>query len=293
MSSEINPCAPLDVLIAEDDGDIRLAMRQLLENEGYRCAEAVDGRMAVDVARRFLPRIVLLDLMMPEMDGFTAAQQLRADPQTRDVHIHCVTALNFPAAREAAQEAGCDGYLTKPFAMDELLGVVKVALNVCAANGHAAQNAIERLETGLAARAPGRERDWLKEVDNALTDLTAVLQRQAAQMGAAEGLFCDADLNSPTLTRRAAGLSRQAANLREQTRALLVQVRQAAQAFQNQAPPAGPGTALRQPRPAGTVVDFNALRQTGLQLLTDLRQQGEAERDLLFESLSTDIGVGD
>jgi CheY-like chemotaxis protein len=292
MSLNTTPCPPLDVLIAEDDGDIRFAMRQLLEMEGFRCAEAQDGRVAVELARRSPPRLILLDLMMPEMDGFTAAQQLRADPQTRNVHIHCVTALNFPAARQAALEAGCDGYLTKPFEMDELLGVVRVALNACLPDGQGTLQAVERLEAALAAKAPGRERDWLKEVGDALTVLEAVLQRQAAQVGAAEGLFCDADLTYPTLTRRAAGLRQEAAGLLAQTRALLAQVRNAAQAFRSPSDPTRPPSGLTEPR-GGSVVDFNTMRRTGLKLLTAIRHHSEGERDLLFESVSTDIGVGD
>jgi CheY-like chemotaxis protein len=118
----------IDVLIAEDDPDVRFAVRQILEREGYTCAEAEDGRAAVEIARQSPPRLILMDLMMPGADGFSAAEQLRADPRTRGIHIHCLTALDFPAARRAAHRSGCEGFLTKPVDLESLLDVVNAAL---------------------------------------------------------------------------------------------------------------------------------------------------------------------
>jgi two-component system cell cycle response regulator DivK len=119
---------PVDVLIAEDDPDVRLMVRSLLEGQGYTCAEADNGQEAVAIARQRPPRLVLMDLMMPGVDGFSAAELLRSDPRTRGVPIHCLTALDFPAARRAAERAGCEGFLPKPFDMKGLLGAVRVAL---------------------------------------------------------------------------------------------------------------------------------------------------------------------
>jgi CheY-like chemotaxis protein len=114
----------IDVLIAEDDPDVRRAVRHLLECEGYTCAEAEDGREALEIARQCPPRLVLLDLMMPEMDGFTTARQLRSDPQTNRIHIHALSALDFPEARRAARRSGCELFLSKPFDLDGLVEVV-------------------------------------------------------------------------------------------------------------------------------------------------------------------------
>jgi CheY-like chemotaxis protein len=129
MCSPATPRASIDVLIAEDDPVIRLAVRQLLEDEGYTCVETEDGRDVLDIALQHPPRLVLLDLMMPEIDGFTVAEQLRSNPRTHDVPIHCLTALDFPAARRAAERSGCDVFLTKPFDMDGLLDVVSTTLH--------------------------------------------------------------------------------------------------------------------------------------------------------------------
>jgi CheY-like chemotaxis protein len=119
----------IDVLIVEDDPITRMALRQLLEGEGYTCAEAEDGREAVEIARLRSPRLLLLDLMMPELDGFSVAEQLRADPKTRAIPIHCLTGLDFPAARRAAKQSGCEVFLTKPLDVQELLEDVMVAMN--------------------------------------------------------------------------------------------------------------------------------------------------------------------
>ena len=128
MACSQTALAPADVLIADDHADTRFTLRQILESEGYRCAEAADGREAVELARLCPPRLVLLDLMMPEVDGFTAAEQLRADPRTRGIRVHCLTALDFPAARRAALRSGCAGFFTKPLDVDQLLNIVRDAL---------------------------------------------------------------------------------------------------------------------------------------------------------------------
>ena len=118
----------VDVLIAEDDAITRRTVRQLLENEGYSCAEADDGDEALEIARQSRPRLVLLDVMMPGMDGFAVARLLRADKRTRDVRIHFLTGRDDAAARRAARRAGGGGILTKPFDFDGLLDTVSIAL---------------------------------------------------------------------------------------------------------------------------------------------------------------------
>jgi CheY-like chemotaxis protein len=142
----------IDVLIAEDDPVVRLAVRQMLEAEGYTCAEAEDGREAVEIAQQCPPRLVLMDLMMPGLDGFSAAEHLRSLPQTRDVPIHCLTALDFPAARRAAERSGCEVFLTKPFDMDGLLDVVSTALhgrsNQPPEAASRTRNSLQAVETG-------------------------------------------------------------------------------------------------------------------------------------------------
>src|SRR5262245_16138225 len=115
----------LDVLIAEDDALTRSSLRLLLEHQGYTCAEAQNGREAVDLARRRPPRCVFLDVAMPVLDGLAVARSLRADPRTRGAHIHCLTGHTDPDLRARADQAGCDTFLTKPVDAERLLAVVR------------------------------------------------------------------------------------------------------------------------------------------------------------------------
>src|SRR5260370_20370200 len=94
MRARQRAATSVDVLIAEDDAIIRLTLRQLLEGEGYRCAEAEDGGEAVAIAQQCPPRLLLLDVMMPVLDGFRVARQLRSDPKTRAVPILFLTGRN-------------------------------------------------------------------------------------------------------------------------------------------------------------------------------------------------------
>jgi CheY-like chemotaxis protein len=114
----------VDILIAEDDAHTRQSLRLLLEGAGYHCAEAGTGREAVELAQQHPPQCVLLDLRIPEMDGFSVARRLRADPRTQDISIHCLTGWVDETAREQAAKAGCDLFLTKPVDADALLQVV-------------------------------------------------------------------------------------------------------------------------------------------------------------------------
>jgi CheY-like chemotaxis protein len=104
----------VDVLIADDDPTFRATVRVFLEQHGYTCAEAGDGREVVALARDRQPRCVLLDLAMPGLDGFAVARQLRADPHTRRAHIHCLTGRTDPDSRRRAGEVGCESFLPKP-----------------------------------------------------------------------------------------------------------------------------------------------------------------------------------
>src|SRR5947209_5498798 len=125
MTAQAERTAPVDVLIAEDNPFTRKSLRGLLERQGYTCVEAEDGLRAVELALSAPPKCVLLDLVMPGLDGFAVARRLRADPRTSAAHIHCLTGLSDPAAREQARQAGCEAFLTKPLDMEVLLEVLR------------------------------------------------------------------------------------------------------------------------------------------------------------------------
>jgi two-component system, cell cycle response regulator DivK len=107
-----DPDAPAVVLIAEDHEDSRDALSTLLDALGYRVLVAGNGAEAVDVALSARPDLILMDMMMPAMDGFQATRTLRADPAFRQVPIIAITAME--GAREAVFDAGCSDVVVKP-----------------------------------------------------------------------------------------------------------------------------------------------------------------------------------
>jgi CheY-like chemotaxis protein len=116
------PEKPL-VLVAEDHPDSRDALRALLEAYGYRVATAVNGREAVEQAISTGPDLVLMDMMMPEMDGFEATRMLRQTKGFRQVPIIALTAMD--GAREMVLAAGCSEYLSKPIDVRTFMGRIR------------------------------------------------------------------------------------------------------------------------------------------------------------------------
>lgn len=106
--------APCVVLIAEDHDDTRIAERIVLEAFGFVVKEARTGLDALAIAQASRPRVVLLDLVLPEIDGPQLARMLRADPTTRDAALLAISASVNPGAREEALNAGCDAFVAKP-----------------------------------------------------------------------------------------------------------------------------------------------------------------------------------
>jgi CheY-like chemotaxis protein len=100
------------ILIAEDHHDSREALGALLEAFGFKVLLAVDGLQAVELARRDHPDLILMDVMMPALDGLEATRRLRGFPDTRDIPIITLTALD--QAREKALDAGANDFLAKP-----------------------------------------------------------------------------------------------------------------------------------------------------------------------------------
>ena len=106
---------PVSILVVDDDAQIRVLYRKLLECEGYVVSEAKDGLDALQEVSACSPDVIVLDAMMPNLDGFECARRLKADVTTREIPIIMVSAANDPEGIEAGLEAGVDEYLTKPF----------------------------------------------------------------------------------------------------------------------------------------------------------------------------------
>jgi two-component system chemotaxis response regulator CheY len=113
------------VLIVDDDPSIRKLVATTLEDvAGFELVEAADGDEALELAREDAPAIVLLDIDMPGIDGFEACRRLRAQPETADATVVMLTAAADQEAERAAEEAGADLFITKPFSPLELLRLV-------------------------------------------------------------------------------------------------------------------------------------------------------------------------
>ena len=112
------------ILIIEDDRDNLDLMRYLMERQGYEVLEAYDGRQGLEMARTMLPQLALVDLAMPEVDGWTVIRELKSDPATRQIKIVVVTVRSLVEDRIRAQEAGCDAFITKQMSMAHLAEVV-------------------------------------------------------------------------------------------------------------------------------------------------------------------------
>ncbi len=116
---------PLRVLVVEDEERIRSFLQRGLSYEGYRVDIAEDGQTGLDLARENPPDLVLLDLMLPGIDGIEVCRRLRAGG---DVPILMLTAKESIEDRVAGLDAGADDYLVKPFAFDELLARIRALL---------------------------------------------------------------------------------------------------------------------------------------------------------------------
>lgn len=117
---------PAHVLVVDDDEPIAAALRRALEYEGLRVTVARDGYAALDQARRDPPDLVLLDLMLPGLDGIAVCGRLRAE--RADALVLMLTARDAMADRVKGLDAGADDYLVKPFAYEELLARVRALL---------------------------------------------------------------------------------------------------------------------------------------------------------------------
>lgn len=110
----------LKVLVVEDDFGIAENLRALLTAKGYKVLEAADGATAVTVARKELPELVLLDILLPKMGGFDVCKILKTDAATRKIKIVMITGLSQMADVETAFQNGASDYIIKPFDADRL-----------------------------------------------------------------------------------------------------------------------------------------------------------------------------
>ena len=108
------------ILVVEDDVGLQLICRSVLEKEGYQVTIVNNGRDGIDAANKLLPDLILMDIWMPELNGWQTAAQLKGQPQTKDIPIIMVTSAAIEHAMAKSAEVGCDDYIVKPFKLEEL-----------------------------------------------------------------------------------------------------------------------------------------------------------------------------
>ncbi len=113
------------VLLVEDTEDNRQMMGRLLEMSGFRVVEATNGREAVEAAAREHPKIILMDLSLPFIDGLAATRRIRDLPELKKIPIVAVSAHDTADFHQEALAAGCDAYITKPIDFSELEEVMR------------------------------------------------------------------------------------------------------------------------------------------------------------------------
>ena len=114
----------VQVLMIEDDDDSREIVRDLLDSVGYEMIEAVTGPDGVRAAEEHQPDLILIDVQLPGFDGFEATRRIKANPALAHIPIIAVTAFAMSTDEVRAMEAGCDGYISKPFSPTTLLETI-------------------------------------------------------------------------------------------------------------------------------------------------------------------------
>ena len=127
--AETPPIPAPPILVVEDEPHSRRIATMALEHAGYRCAQAANAAEALAALQRERPRLVVMDLNLPGTDGLQLTRWLKEDALTRDIPVLAVTAYAMPGDLDIASEAGCDGYIAKPYDPHALVREVRRLLD--------------------------------------------------------------------------------------------------------------------------------------------------------------------
>lgn len=115
---------PKKILVIDDEPELVKAVEVRLRTSGYEVEVAYDGPSGIDKAKQTKPDLILLDIIMPKMDGYQVAKKLMVDPETKDIHIIIFSASQERDLEKKCRELGVTNFITKPFETSELLGLV-------------------------------------------------------------------------------------------------------------------------------------------------------------------------
>ena len=184
------------VLIVDDDPLIRDVVRAILDEDTYELDEASNGLEALQIAVERVPDVILLDVMMPRMNGYETCRRLRRDPHTAETIVIMLTALDTIAAKEEGIASGADSYVTKPFSPLELLATVTEAIGSRAVVAEAASPSRRPARSGVirtateASESPG-ERRLSDQLLAFARDLSHVYRQERAHAAEFEGILAD------------------------------------------------------------------------------------------------------
>ncbi|MBI5118639.1 response regulator [Candidatus Poribacteria bacterium] len=159
------------ILIVDDDEDIVNITRVFLEGKGYDVEEATTGNEALKKVKESRPNLILLDVLMPKMDGFWLCRVLKSDPKFQSIPIIFLTAKDDAQSRIEGQKCGCDDYVTKPFDLDALQVRIKAQLKKLSKD-----ELVERIEQLLDIPEP---RGFLAKLD--MDELSVLLKQIEAR----------------------------------------------------------------------------------------------------------------
>jgi CheY-like chemotaxis protein len=117
------------ILVVEDNMDTYELVHFILEKNGFETFLAVNGRDGVNAALKQKPDVIIMDMSMPEMDGWTATGLIKKNEMTNAIPLIALTAHALPGDRQRAMDAGCDEYITKPMDLDELVEAIQYWVN--------------------------------------------------------------------------------------------------------------------------------------------------------------------
>jgi two-component system sensor histidine kinase/response regulator len=142
------------ILVIEDENHVREIIWEILEAEDFHVIEAENGLKGLELANQELPDLILCDVMMPAMDGFTVLKKLRENPSTQTVPFIFITAKVTKYDMREGMDLGADDYLTKPFTRDELLGAVNTRLKKSATVQKQSEDKLNELRQNLTRTLP-------------------------------------------------------------------------------------------------------------------------------------------
>jgi len=116
------------ILIVEDDPKSMTLTRDMLSVSGFATLQATDGSQGVALAKAAKPDLILMDIMMPKKDGYTACQDIKTDPSTKNIPVVMLTAVGYELNKKLAANVGANGYVTKPFDRKGLLDAISPLL---------------------------------------------------------------------------------------------------------------------------------------------------------------------